>query len=305
MMPPETTANADSQTALACEHESARVSGSLDLEFRRDLATDRTLLFRCSQKPPLQVVRAFEREDGSALAHLHNVSGGVLGGDRLFLRASLGRDAQAQLTTTGSTRLYRPRAEAPAAIQVNELTIAENGLLEYVPDNIIPYAGSRFSQRTTIHLAEGAGLFWWEILAPGRQARGELFEYETLELKTDIFAAGRRISAERMRIEPTGSNLSYMARMGEYRYLASFHICRVGLDTSHWLAAEQRLREISAAMTKPDEIVWGISTLVSDGLLVRGLARQGRDMNSGVRQIWREAKLFLYGKKPIQPRKII
>ena len=140
--------------------------------------TGRTVLAASRQEPPLKVVRAFNVQDGAALAHLHNVSGGLLGGDQLALKVNVGARADVQLTTTGATRIYRPRHEAPPATQSNEFTLYEDALLEYVPDAIIPYGGARFSQTTTIYLAQGAGIFWWEILAPGREAGGESFAYD-------------------------------------------------------------------------------------------------------------------------------
>ena len=41
---------------------------------------------------------------------------------------------------------------------------------EYLPDALIPFAGSRHSQSTTVSLGDRATFFWWELLAPGRQA---------------------------------------------------------------------------------------------------------------------------------------
>src|SRR5208282_5125583 len=171
-------------------HSPVRVAASLRLEFEQDDATGRTILAASHQDPPLRVVRAFSLSDGAALAHLHNVSGGLLGGDHLALDVRAGSGARVQLTTTGATRIYHPRREAAATAQRTEITIGENALLEYVPDSIIPFAGARYRQRTSIYLAQGAGLFWWEILAPGREARGELFEYECVEIRTDLTAMG-------------------------------------------------------------------------------------------------------------------
>jgi urease accessory protein len=303
-MTPEAVANAVTREAGVTGSAPSRLTGSVDLDFRRIAASGRTALLRCSQNPPLQVVRGFEREDGSVLAHLHNLSGGVLGGDRLSLRASVGPGAAVQLTTTGGTRIYRARAGAPSAVQTNEIAVAQGAVLEYVPDPIIPYAAARFSQRTSIHLGEGAGLFWWEILAPGRQARGETFAYDCVELITEITAAGRPIAAERMRLEPALRDPASTGRLGEYRYLASFHICRVGLEASAWLAAEERLRDITAAMANPRETLWATSALAAGGLVVRCLARHGRDAISGLHAVWREAKLLLYDREPIPPRKL-
>jgi len=261
------------------------------------------VLVRNSPEPPLRVVREFDCADGSALAHLHNVSGGLLGGDDLTLSVDVGPGASAQLTTTGATRIYRSRTSAPPTVQTNRIRVAENALLEYVPDPIIPFAGSRFVQSTTIELAPGAGLFWWEILAPGRAARGEEFEYELVEMKTDLFAE-RLIAAERVRLEPRDRAVASLARLGPYRYWGSFYICRVGEDPATWLRAEQHLRETASGFARPDEALWGISTLVAHGLAVRCVAAQGRDIVDGMHALWSAAKQFIYHRDAIPPRKV-
>ncbi|HVC00541.1 MAG TPA: urease accessory protein UreD [Candidatus Dormibacteraeota bacterium] len=284
--------------------EHGRLRGLLDLDFQRAGASNRTALIRSLQEPPLRVVRAFEREDGSALAHLHNVSGGVLGGDSLMLRVRLGQEASAQLTTTGATRIYRPRVDAPTAVQINEIFVGEDALLEYVPDPIIPFSGARFSQRTTIHLAPRAGLFWWEILGPGREARGEIFQYEMIEMITDIVADGCRIAAERTRLEPESGDPHSLARLGNYRYLASFYICRVGLDAKAWIAAEEQLRQVARTAAYSSDTLWGISALAADGVVLRCLAQRGLDASSGLHTIWRAAKTLLFHRETIPPRKV-
>ena len=280
------------------------VQAALKLDFVRDPLTGHTILADSCQEPPLKVVRAFTLEDGSALAHLHNVSGGLLGGDRLALSIRVGAGASVQVTTTGATRVYRPREEARSVTQVNDISVGENALLEYVPDAIIPFAGARYSQRTTIHLASGAGLFWWEILAPGREARGEIFEYACVEMKTDLLALGRPIAAERVRLEPRSRNISDLARLGPYRYWVTFYVCRVGLKANAWLAAEQRLREVAAGLTRSGEMLFGVSALVAHGLVIRCLARRGRGVLNALHPLWNAAKVFLYVCEAVPPRKV-
>src|SRR5258708_17687224 len=158
-----------------------RVDGRLWLEFRAG-ASGGTVLNVREAVPPLRVIRAFGIEHGATLVHLHNVSGGVLGGDKLALRVDVGPGAASQLTTTSATRIYRRRQNAAEAMQVQECTVSENGLLEMLPDPIIPFAGAVYRQQTRIVLADGAGLFWWETIAPGRAARGEGFAYDQLRL---------------------------------------------------------------------------------------------------------------------------
>jgi urease accessory protein len=286
------------------EREPRRVRASLRLVFERDQREGSTILASSLQQPPLRVVRSFVQPDGSALAHLHNVSGGLLGGDALELDVRVGAGAMVQLTTTGATRIYRPRREALETSQSTEISVGENALLEYLPDAIIPFAGVRYAQRTNVRLAAGAGIFWWEILAPGREARGEWFEYESIAMHCDIAAEGRLIAAERALLEPRERPVASPARLGHYRYWATFYICRVGLPTAMWLTLEQQLREAAEPHARPGETLWGISALAAHGLAIRCLAIQGRDVLPGLHALWRAAKWALYEREVVPPRKV-
>lgn len=280
------------------------VNASLRLVFERDRATGATRLASSVQEAPLRVVRGFARSDGSTLAHLHNVSGGLLGGDALAMNVEVAAGASAQITTTGATRIYRPRAGAAPATQTADVSIAEGGLLEYVPDAVIPFAGVRYEQRTCVRLAEGAGIFWWEMLAPGREARGEIFEYEDVGMKTEIYARGRRVAAERIRVRPREFSPGARARLGEDRYWATFYICRVGVAQGAWIGLEEELRAEANRISPGREARWGVSALAADGVVVRCVALRGRDVVSGLHALWRTAKLRLYGREPILPRKV-
>lgn len=280
------------------------LKASLQLEFQQNPAATQTLLTSSIQEPPLRVVRAFPIADGAAMTHLHNLSGGILGGDSLELSVHIGAGAAVQLTTTGATRIYRARKNAAVATQHNQIHVGQNALLEYLPDPLIPFAGSRFSQHTSISLCSGAGLFWWEILAPGREARGETFQYQSLDMKMDIAAEGRPIAAERIRLEPQKHDLSSPARFGIYRYYATFYVCREGLSAGTCLDAEGHLRRTTTELSRPGETLWGVSTLISHGLVFRCLALHSRDVLTGLHSIWQVSKLLLYGRNAVPPRKV-
>jgi urease accessory protein len=280
-----------------------RITGILDITFAVG-STSLTQLTVVQQQPPLQIVRAFTQPDGPAVVHLHNVSGGVLGGDRFHVRIGVGVGAQAQLTTTGATRLYRSRMEHDLAEQTTLVDVSSDAVLEYVPDATIPFAGSRYQQTTKITLSEGAGLFWWETIAAGRVARGEAFAYDLLRLKLDIEAAGRLIASERMELEPGKQGLSTRARLGPYRYFTTFYICYVGLSAARWLELEACLAELAQRLSIEDS-VWGVSTLPAHGLVVRALSRSGRTLHRGLLQFWQQAKRELYSVDAVPPRKLM
>lgn len=283
--------------------QTAHVDGRLRLRFARQPPDGHTTLALAEQQPPLRIVRAFHLEDGAALVHLHNLSGGVLGGDQLELVVEVGPRAHAQLTSTGATRIYRRRAGRPVAMQQVRLSVAADGLLEFVPDPLIPFANSAYRQDTRIDLAPGSGLFWWEIVAPGREARGEVFAFDLLQTRLDLVADGRLVALERARLEPHQRPPASLARLGPYRYYVTFYVCRVGA-TDDWPALEEQLRAVLQPWSCPGEIVWGVSSLPAHGLVVRALSRGGRAIMPGLMALWRAAKLALYGREPIPPRKV-
>lgn len=282
--------------------QASKVRGSLRLAFHYD--DQQTRMKVCEQQPPLKVVRAFALPEGGALVHLHNLSGGVLGGDELSMHVEVGSLAYVQLTSASATRLYRRQTGAAAAAQTNAIQVREGGLLEYLPDPLIPFAGSSYRQHTHIELAHDAGLFWWETVAPGRTARGELFQYEHLQLGLRISAQGRPLAIECLKLEPQHHALSSPARLGPYSYFCSFYICRVGLTPERWPDLERELDALAQELSRPGEISWGVSTLTAHGLLVRALSCQGRDITTGLLAFWQAAKLALYGKDAIPPRKV-
>ncbi len=278
------------------------VKGRLELLFENQAG--QTILKVPRQEPPLKVVRAFPLPGGGTMVHLHNLSGGVLGGDKLETKVRVEAGAVAQITTTSATRLYRSGANGLASGQLNEFSIGKNALLEYLPDFLIPFAGARYRQQTNIELAGGAGLFWWETVAPGREARGEIFMYDRLGISLALTSEGKPIALEQTWLEPALRPLTSTARLGQYRYFSSFYMCRVGLGKAAWTRLESGLTELAGRLSVPGETLWGASCLAADGLVVRAVSRNGRAITRGLLEMWRLGKQELYGQAAIPPRKI-
>jgi urease accessory protein len=256
------------------------------------------------QDPPWKVVRAFPQESGILLVHLHNVSGGVLAGDRLQLRIDVAAGAAAQITTTGATRLYRHRAGAEDSEQRVQITVGEDALFEYLPDPVIPYAGSRHVQFTEIRMAPRSALFWWEILAPGRQAAGEQFAFERLRIDNHVVTGTRSALRENFVLDPARRPLTAAARMHEYTWTASLCICQEGRTAATWRALEDELNALAAQRTRQGQSIWGASTLAWDGVVVRGLATSGRFLQPTLTEFWRVARRSVTGEEAVPPRKL-
>ena len=256
------------------------------------------------QDPPWKVVRAFALPGSGRLVHLHNVSGGVLAGDRLVLDVEVEAGAAAQITTTGATRLYRHRAGAADSEQRARFLVGDAALLEYLPDTVIPYAGSRHFQRTEIQLGPAATLFWWEVLAPGRLAAGERFTFERLRVHTEIHVGPRPVLREDYLLEPRWKEQSATARMFEYSHVASLCAIQEGRAPAFWRMLEDRWNEIARERTRLGLAIWGASVLASDGVIVRGLSMSGCFIHETLIEFWRTARLAITGTGAVPPRKI-
>jgi urease accessory protein len=256
------------------------------------------------QDPPWKVVRAFALAGPGKLVHLHNVSGGVLAGDRLWLDVEVQSGAEAQITTTGATRLYRHRAGAADSEQRSRFTVADGALLEYLPDAVIPYAGARHRQRTEIRLGRGSTLFWWEMLAPGRMASGERFAFERLRVQAEVYAGERPVLREDFLLEPGKRDLPAMARMCEHSHMASLYAVQEGRPAGFWRGLEERLNCIAGERSAAGQAVWGASTLAADGVVVRGLSASGCFLQRTLIEFWRIARVAITGTDATPPRKL-
>src|ERR1700722_13803673 len=132
-------------------------SSNLHLDFEAN-ETGATILRVRQQQPPWRVVRGFRAPSGETLAHVHNVSGGILDTDSLSWQLDVGPRAQAQVTSTGATRVYRSRTPDSRASQRMQVNVAADAYLEYLPDQLFPFAGSRYDQIARVYIERGCSL---------------------------------------------------------------------------------------------------------------------------------------------------
>jgi urease accessory protein len=280
------------------------MDAELELEFlRRGCMTECRLV---QQDPPWKVVRGFERPDGECLVHLGNVSGGIFGGDHLRLRARVESGAQAMVTTSGATRIYRPRETAPEAMLACEFAVGREALLEYLPDPLIPFAGARLLQTTAFSLEDGAVLLAWDVIAPGRAAAGELFQYKRMKLATEIRVCGKPILQDRLLFEPSRFGPSAPAALGGYRYMVTFLVVRAGANSVEMRQLEGQMAELAeglrSAEDNPDEL-WAATTLSTHGVLVRGALHSPLRIPHRLQALWSAVRQEICGRTADPPRK--
>src|SRR5262249_7538482 len=169
---------------------------------------------------------------------------------------------------------------------------------------LIPFAGSRHRQTTRIALAQGATLFGWEVIAPGRQAMGERFRFDKLRLATRIESPAGPVLQEDLLLQPAAASLLSPARLGEYTHTASLYAIQVRRPPPDLLHLERRLPEIAARESRQGCTIWGASALAFDGVVVKGLSTSAHSIPARLAGFWTTARQFLSGDAPVPPRKL-
>jgi urease accessory protein len=273
----------------------------LMLRFSQD-GTD-TRLFVPVQDPPWRAIRAFRNSLRQAVVHLHNVSGGILAGDSLHLSIEAGPATRAQITSVSATRIYRHRPGRSVARVGTSIRVEEGAMVEYLPDAVIPFTGSRFSQSTFVSLGRNAGFIGWETVAAGRIASGEEFGFDLFRSQCTVSSDTRPLAMERYSLTPSAKDPRSVARWGRFRYTTTMYVCHTGVATAQWNRVESMLNELAFLRTC-DAQRWGVSALVAGGIVIRGMALEAHQINSGLYAFWDLAKEELWGEPALAPRRI-
>jgi urease accessory protein len=252
------------------------IHGHLDL--RCDVRTDGTpYLSRQSFRAPIHLSKSHV-ESGALLVHLVNPTAGFFDGDRLDLDVTAGHGSRMILSTPGASRVHRARGETPALCH-QHLRVERDAFLEWIPEPFIPQAGARYHQRTVIELEESAGLFFFEWIAPGRVARGEVFAYDRLRWELDLKVAGQLVARERYDLRPGDHSLAALRDKFPAAHCVTAYVA--GIPDDAWPAEELDL-------LGSDRVYLGHGPLLGNAHLVRALCADSlaaRALISGLRPV--------------------
>lgn len=196
------------------------LSGHLDLrcEVRQDGAS---YIGRQSFRAPVHLSKS-HLDQGHVVLSIVNPTAGFFDGDSLKMNVEVAAGARLVLSTPSASRVYRTRSGAAASCS-QRFRVGKDGFLEWIPEPFIPHAGARYSQKTTIELDASASLLFFDWIAPGRVAMGEVFAYQHLRWELDLLLDGKLIARERYDLEPEGDSLEALkAKFPAAHYLSIY-----------------------------------------------------------------------------------
>ena len=266
--------------------------GILQLELEEDARIKKTVIKEHYVRVPLFIQRALYLEESiPSMAYIYVISpsGGILQGDRYRITIKLSNNAHAHITTQGATRLYK--MEKDYATQMIDIVVQEGCYCEYIPDQIIPYANSRFYQLANLKVHENATLIYSEILVPGRVASGEVFQYDICYVKT---VASNHVDKLRfidvLKLMPKKDNFKVRGIMENFSTLGNVYIL-AKMDHAKYLKDE-----INSIMKNIRKIHGGASILPDrHGVVVRLLGNTTEDVKDVIYEILNISRRTILG----------
>ncbi|MGH8584542.1 MAG: urease accessory protein UreD [Gammaproteobacteria bacterium] len=239
---------------------------------------------------PLAVQKPFYPEGEVCHTYLLHPPGGIVGGDRLTIEATVGGGSRALLTTPAAAKIYRSARDP--SVQQYHLRIAAGGALEWLPQETILFAHCRTLTATRVEVERGAAFIGWEILCVGRPASDERFDAGSCRQRIEVWREGTPLLIERAHLEGGSSLLSACwGLMG-----------RTVLGTLVAVPANPTLLEAvrAAVLPAPEDLF--SATLLGEVLLCRCLAEHGETARRCFTSVWSAVRPHLLGRPACYPR---
>jgi len=239
----------------------------------------------------------FQDHDDQPFILLHNSAGGFVEGDAAELHVVAEPGTRSLFTTTAATKFYKCEGAETSRDLVNFI-VGEEALLEYLPDEVIPFAKSRIERTTRVALHPSSRLFASDVISAGRVSygAGEVFAFASIRSQFEVRIDGRLVVLDRfIACEPT--DVAALPRLwGGRTHLAT--IAAYASSFPHGLI--ERVQERCEALGGRCEAG---ATLIDGVIFVRVLAEQVWQAHEAVYRIWETVRPVISGKPARRIRK--
>lgn len=281
------------------ESTAGRGASRLQLQFKRDPG-GRTFIAKQYADYPYHVCKAHyldEHPAGMATLYLQSCSGGFFENDRLSLCVSAGERAAVHLTSQASTIVHSARG-AGKADHHGTILANSHALVEYLPDPIILFPGSRLTTYLDLQLAESASIIFCESFLLHDPSGSDGLPSLLDSCVNARLVDGTVIARDRMRIEGEGWHAQLPGALGRWRCHGLIMI----LTSS--VASDILCRELRGAVSSIAEIYAGASLLPGDkGVCARFLSSGAVPIKKALTAAWEASRSLLCGSKPVPRRK--
>lgn len=251
-----------------------------------------TRIERHHQRAPLHVYRPIHLDENlpeMAFVFVQQFGDGYVEGDRCRIDIECGPDTAVHVTTQAASSVYR--AERNFASQLVDLRVGSGAVLEYLPDAVVPFRGSRFFQRTCLTADAEATAIVGELVLPGRVAHGELHAYALFRSETEARRPdGTLLFVDLLRLSPAeGRGPRSLAVLGGSDVVATLYV------VTRQKPADELVELIRESLPDHD-VLAGVSELPNGcGVSVRLLGRTSKAVRAALTDSWHAIRLVLLG----------
>jgi urease accessory protein len=263
------------------------------LELGLGVRGDVTRLTRHYQRAPLHIYQPIYLDaglPGMPFIFVQQSGDGLVQGDRYRIDIDCAAGAAAHITTQAATNVFVARQDF--ATQLVNLDAGEGAVLEYLPDPVVPFRGSRLFQRTCVTVAPGATVILGETLLPGRVAHGEEYDYDLYWAETEVRDRdGTLLFADVLRLgSGAGAEPRSIALLDGHQVLSTVYVI------SSRLAPDRLVTCLREALAASSDVLAGVSELPNGcGAAVRLLGPSSRCVRAATTTTWDAARTALLG----------
>ena len=235
----------------------------------------------------------YQDHDDEPFMLLLNSAGGFVEGDVSQFHATLDAGTRALFTTTASTKFYKCVGQETSR-EIVDILVGPEALLEYCPDEAIPYERSRAQRINRITMDESSRIFATDMISAGRihYGDGEAFKFDRLTSEFEIRIGNRIISLDRLR-PTTPEAVAVLPRL----WHGAFHLATIyGYAPDLPRSIED---EIFARCEDVSEIEFGVSR-IGNLVIVRILANETWQAHEAMYNAWQALRPSIAGK-PARP----
>ncbi|MGJ7919843.1 urease accessory protein UreD [Neobacillus sp. LXY-4] len=254
----------------------------------------KTIISDCYYEGGFKITRPVYSDSLSPTIFLIHVGGGFVDGDTYRMNLILSEEAELTVTTQSSTKVYRTPNQPVR--QVTEITLKKGSLLEFFPDPLIAYEGSRFIQETTVYKEDDSVLFYSDIITPGWARDGRFFRYDWIRSKLKVYQNNRLILFDHLFLEQDGDAMGLL-KMDGYSHIGSLFLLHPNIGKDF---IDRLLEFLNDGW---HELRFGISLLPIKGCIVRILGRSTGEIEKMIHAAHSFARKELLNKEPVVWRK--
>lgn len=197
--------------------------GELEMEFRLDPTSGRTILTHLYRRVPLVVQQALYFDEELPLlpcVYILSSGGPYVESDRHSIRISLGEGAMAHISTGAATQIGSMERDVAECRQ--QITLSRGAYLEWLPRALIPSRESTYRCHTEVVAHPEATFCIGEVVACGRLHSGERFDYTELHLSTTIVRpTGQVVARDGLRLRPQIRHPSEPSLLGGFTHFGT------------------------------------------------------------------------------------